>query len=71
MAIVLVPAYICTTMADAFDRYGIACTYYPIGHNFRIDLDDLAQKAAGFQAIYLVNYFGYGFSPDEKVLFLR
>ena len=36
---ILMPAYICSTMADAFDRYGVSYTYYLIQENFRIDTD--------------------------------
>ena len=67
----LVPSYICSTMADAFDRYGFAYTYYLIQRDFRIDLDDLLKKAPAFKVLYLINYFGYGFSPEEKAIFRR
>jgi hypothetical protein len=67
----LVPAYICSTMADAFDRYGMSYPFYRIQKDFRIDLDDLAQKAKGVQAVYAVNYFGYGFSAEEKEVLRR
>ncbi len=64
----LLPAYICSTMADAFDRYGIRYTFYRLGEDLRIDLDDLLHKASGAKALYVVNYFGYGFSPAEKAV---
>jgi hypothetical protein len=65
----LLPSYICSTMADAFDRYGFTCTYYLIEENFRIDLQDLLMKAPGFKVLYIINYFGYGFSPVEEKVF--
>jgi hypothetical protein len=65
----LLPCYICSTMADAFDRYGFACTYYLIQENFRIDLDDLLKKAKNLKVLYIINYFGYGFIPEEKEIF--
>ncbi len=66
---ILLPSYICSTMADAFDRYGFTYTYYLIREDFRIDLDDLLEKAPGFKVLYIVNYFGYGFTTEEKVVF--
>ena len=66
---ILIPAYICSTMADAFDRYGIACTGYLIQDNFRIDLDDLLRKSPRFKVLYVINYFGYGFTGEEKDVF--
>ncbi len=65
----LLPSYICSTMADAFDRYGFTYTYYLIREDFRIDLDDLLEKAPGFKVLYIVNYFGYGFTSEEKDVF--
>jgi len=65
----LLPSYICSTMADAFDRYGFTCTYYLIEENFRIDLEDLLKKASGFKVLYIIDYFGYGFSPEEEKVF--
>ncbi len=64
----LLPSYICSTMADAFDRYGISYTYYLIQRDFRIDLEDLLKKVSGFKAVYIVNYFGYGFTLQEKAV---
>jgi hypothetical protein len=66
---ILLPSYICSTMADAFDRYGIEYTFYLIGDDFRIDLADLLEKASMFRVIYAINYFGYGFSAEELVVF--
>ncbi len=66
---ILVPSYMCPTIADAFDRYGIAYTFYAIRDDFRIDLDDLLKKAPGFEALYTINYFGYGFSEEEQTVF--
>lgn len=66
---ILIPTYICSTMADAFERYGIPCMYYLIQENFRIDLNDLKQKAPGFKVLYVINYFGYGFTEEERDVF--
>ncbi len=66
---ILLPSYICSTMADAFDRYGIEYTFYRIGEDFHIDLADLLERASKFQVVYVVNYFGYGFSAEELVVF--
>ncbi len=67
----LVPAYICSTMADAFNRYGMGYTFYRLGRDFRIDLDNLLEKVEHFKALYLVNYFGYGFADKEVEVFRR
>ncbi|HTX92535.1 MAG TPA: hypothetical protein VMC09_15085 [Anaerolineales bacterium] len=66
---ILAPSYMCPTIADAFDRYGLAYTFYRIRPDFRIDLDDLLAKAAAHQVLYLINYFGYGFSAEELSVF--
>lgn len=62
---ILIPSYICSTIADAFDRYGVAYTFYLIRDDFRIDLTDLRQKAPGFKVLYVIDYFGYGFTGEE------
>ena len=62
---ILIPSYMCPTVADAFDRYGFAYTFYSIRDNFRIDLDDLLKKLPGFEVLYVINYFGYGFTDEE------
>ncbi len=67
---ILIPAYVCSTLVDAFDRYGFAYTFYRIGDDFRIDLDDLRSRAPGFKVLYVIDYFGYGFT-DEEVTLLR
>lgn len=62
---ILLPSYVCSTLADAFDRYGFAYTFYKIQENFRIDLDDLRSKAPGFKVLYVIDYFGYGHTDAE------
>ena len=66
---ILVPAYMCPTILDAFDRYGVAYTFYATHDNFRIDLDDLLKKTPRIKAIYAINYFGYGFTAKEMAVF--
>ena len=61
----LVPSYLCPTIADAFDRYGFAYTFYDIEENFRINLDNLQSLTPGFKVLYIINYFGYGFTNEE------
>ncbi len=65
---ILVPAYMCPTVIDAFDRYGLTYTFYLIQNNFRIDLNDLRQKLSNFKTLYIINYFGFGFNTDERAL---
>jgi dTDP-4-amino-4,6-dideoxygalactose transaminase len=66
---ILVPVYICSTMADAFERCGLRCTFYQVNEKFRIELDDLLKKAPRFKVLYLINYFGCGFSTEELIVF--
>ena len=66
---ILVPSYLCSTIADALERYGSAYTFYNIQDNFRIDLEHLQRMAPGFKALYIINYFGYGFTSEEVRVF--
>ena len=66
---ILLPSYVCSTLADAFDRYGVEYTFYLIREDFRIDLADLRQKAPGFEVLYVIDYFGYGFTDEEVAVF--
>jgi hypothetical protein len=65
---ILIPSYLCSTLADAFDRYGLSYTFYSIQDNFRIDLDNLLKMARGSKALYVINYFGYGYTTDEAAV---
>jgi hypothetical protein len=65
---ILIPSYVCPTIADAFDRYGVTYSFYIIQDNFRIDLDNLLKIAPGFKVLYVINYFGYGFTNEEMVV---
>jgi len=66
---ILLPSYVCSTLADAFERYGVRYTFYRIREDFRIDLADLRQKAPSFKVLYVIDYFGYGFSDEEAAVF--
>lgn len=56
---ILLPAYLCPTIVNTLESRGLACAYYPIRPDFSIDLDALAHKSAGYQAVYFINYFGF------------
>lgn len=62
---ILIPSYVCSTIVDAFDRYGFTYTFYTIQDNFRIDLANLLKMAPGFKVVYVINYFGYGYTDEE------
>jgi len=55
-------------MVDAFDRYGLTYSFYTIQDDFRIDLDELLQKALSFKVLYTINYFGFGYTAEEVSL---
>lgn len=65
---ILIPSYLCPTIADAFDRYGFTYSFYIIQDNFRIDLDNLQKIAPGFKVLYVINYFGYGYTDEEMAV---
>jgi hypothetical protein len=65
---ILIPSYVCSTLVDAFERYGLPYTFYSIQDHFRIDLDNLLKIAPGFKALYVINYFGYGYTTEEAAV---
>lgn len=56
---VLLPAYLCPTILDAFERCGLGYDYYHVDEDFSIDVEDLAHKLVPNQAVYFINYFGF------------
>lgn len=56
---VLLPSYLCPSIVKTFERSGIAWNFYQINEDLSVDLEDLAQKISGFQAVYFINYFGF------------
>ena len=63
---ILLPAYLCPSILTAFERRGLKCDFYQVNEDLSIDLQDLAQKMDGVQAVYFINYFG--FFPAPPVL---
>jgi dTDP-4-amino-4,6-dideoxygalactose transaminase len=66
---VLLPSYLCPSIIETFERSGIAWDFYQINEDLSIDLDDLTQKIAGFQAVYFINYFGFFHHPETQKFF--
>lgn len=56
---VLLPAYLCPSIVKTFERSGLAWSFYQVNADLSVDLDDLASKISGFQAVYFINYFGF------------
>ncbi len=63
---VLLPAYLCPSILDALHRAGLKWGFYQINEDLSINLNDLAQKAANFKAVYFINYFGFLPSPEVQ-----
>ena len=60
---ILLPAYLCPSILDALERCGLEYGFYQVNEDLSIDLEDLAQKAGAFKAVYLINYFGFLHAP--------
>ncbi len=56
---VLLPAYLCPTIVNAFERNEITCDFYQVNHNLSVNLDDVVQKIEGYRVFYFINYFGF------------
>ncbi|NPV41367.1 MAG: hypothetical protein HPY72_08515 [Anaerolineae bacterium] len=65
---VLLPAYLCPDIATTLERCGLTCSYYDIRPDLSIDLADLERKAAGEQAVYFINYFGFPHPPETQAV---
>jgi hypothetical protein len=66
---VLLPAYLCPSIVQTFERSGVGWEFYQVNQDLSIDLDDLARKLPGFQAVYFINYFGFTHNAQTQNLF--
>jgi hypothetical protein len=56
---ILLPAYLCPTILDVFQRLGLDWAFYRVHQDLSIDLADLEVKKRDFPAVYFINYFGF------------
>ncbi len=63
---ILLPSYLCPSIVNPLESCGLNCEYYQINPDFSIDLDDLANKARNHQAVYFINYFGFGLPQTDR-----
>jgi hypothetical protein len=66
---VLLPSYLCPSIVITFQRSGIGWDFYQINEDLSIDLENLAQKSSGFQAVYFINYFGFLHNTETQNYF--
>ncbi len=66
---VLLPSYLCPSIVKTFERCKVAWDFYQIKEDLSIDLEDLARKASGAQAVYFINYFGFFHNPETQNFF--
>lgn len=66
---ILLPAYLCPSIIHTLEQKGLTYDFYPIREDFSVDLDLLAQKVEGFQAVYFINYFGFLHPPAVRSFF--
>jgi dTDP-4-amino-4,6-dideoxygalactose transaminase len=66
---VLLPSYLCPSIVATFERSGIGWGFYQVNEDLSIDLEDLAQKINGFQAVYFINYFGFLHTSETQFFF--
>lgn len=65
---VLVPSYLCHSVATTLLREGIIPIYYSVDANLEPSMDDiLMRKTVDTKAILIMDYFGRGSSLDEHV----
>lgn len=65
---VLIPSYLCDSVAGALLREGVIPIYYAVDVNLEPSLDDvLMRKIEDTRAILIMDYFGRGSSLDEHV----
>ena len=68
---VLLPAFVCTSVIDAFKRVVIKYTFYSIKENLEIDIDDLKRKMTpNVRAIFVIQFFGM-YQTDYTYEFLK
>jgi len=67
---VLLPAYLCPSIVDAFEACGLDCDFYRVHTDLSIDLQDLAVKCEGVKVMYFINYFGF-YQPPQVMSFLK
>ncbi len=60
---VLLPAYLCPSIVDTFQRSGISWDFYQVNQDLSIDLDDLTRKITPFQAVYLLIILVFSIMP--------
>lgn len=63
---ILMPSYLCPTILDALERCGLDHGFYQVNEDLSIDLDDIAQKAGAYKAVYFINYFGFLHPPKVR-----
>ena len=66
---VLLPSYLCPSIVETFQRSGISWDFYRVNQDLLLDLDELARKLTGFQAVYFINYFGFFHNAETQDFF--
>jgi hypothetical protein len=67
---VLLPSYLCPSIVTTLERCGMECSYYQVNRDLSIDINDLSGKLTTYQAVYLINYFGFIHPADIREFFL-
>jgi len=56
---ILLPSYLCPSILDSLERCELKYDFFQVNEDLSVDLEDFAQKAGGYEAVYLINYFGF------------
>ncbi len=67
---ILLPSYLCPTILDVFDKFGLTYGFYQVNADLSLDLQDLNAKAASYKALYFINYFGFQHNSETLDLLL-
>lgn len=60
---ILLPSYLCPSILTTLEKCGIQYEFYRVKRDLSIDAFDLEKKIRSFQAVYLINYFGFQHPP--------
>lgn len=63
---ILLPEYLCPTIIDTLEHWGLGYDFYGINADLRYNLPDLERKARQFQTILFINYFGFSPQPQDS-----
>lgn len=65
---ILLPEYICPTVVDTLEHWGLGYDFYGINDDLSFDQTSFQRQAEQFQTVLFVNYFGFSPKADDLAL---